>query len=322
MNEYDISVIIPAYNAERYLSECIDSVLNQTKSGIEIVIVNDGSTDGTADIIKTYAERHDNIHVVTQENGGLKKARESGFKTAKGKYIGWIDADDFVSPKMYETLYNLALAENADLVYCDYSFYPKKIAIKTKWFKEYKGVIDGDFIDRNTQFWNTLVKRDLYEKVHLDQLLKDYSEYSMIAAMIAAEKIAFTNEELYYYRVGHSSMSSGAFAGRVPHYKNGVKNTKKLKALIKGTPYEKSLDSYFDYRYIYTLLLLLIVAAKSSDKEAYNEARAELKRMDFRKNPYLDRFVSHNYGKLKAWFIIRVVPSGYVIANPLVKAAL
>ena len=108
------------------------------------------------------------------------------------------------------------------------------------------------------------------------------------------------------------SISKGSLPSGLKLSSNGV---------ISGTPYEKSLDSYFDYRYIYTLLLLLLVAAKNSDRKTYEETRAELKRMNYRNNPYLD-FVAHNYGKLKAWVVTRIVPSCYIIANPLVKAAL
>ena len=322
MNEIDISVIIPVYNAGKYLSECLDSILNQTKDKIEIVIVNDGSADESANIIERYAANHKNIKAIAQENSGVGRARAIGYQNARGKYIGWIDADDIAKPDMYEKLYALALKENADFVYCDYEFFPQKVATKSKWFKEYKGVVDGDFIDRNTQCWNTLVRRDLYEKVRIDELLIEFTEYCWIAAMIAAEKIAYTKEELYRYRVGHSSISGGEFVGRVNYYKKGVRITKDLKKLIAGTPYERTLDSYFDYRYIYTLLLLLLVAAKNSDRKTYEETRAELKRNNYRSNPYLDRFVSNNYGKIKAWVVTRIVPSCYTIANPLVKAAL
>lgn len=322
MNEFDISVIIPVYNAGKFLGECIDSILNQTKENIEIVIVNDGSTDESASIIDRYTANHTNIKAITQKNSGVGRARAVGYQNARGRYIGWIDADDIAKPEMFEKLYSLALRENADFVYCDYEFFPQKVATKSKWFKEYKGVIDGDFIDRNTQCWNTLVRRDLYERVHIDELLIEFAEYSWIAAMIAAEKIAYTNEELYRYRVGHSSISGGEFVGRVEYYKKGVRITKELKKLIAGTPYEQSLDCYFDYRYIYTLLLLILVAAKNSDRKTYEDTRAELNRMKFRDNPYLDRFVANNYGKLKAWVVTRIVPSCYAIANPLVKAVL
>ena len=322
MNEYEISVIIPVYNAEKYLGECIDSILNQTKKSIQIVIVNDGSTDNSGSIIEKYSQDYPNIKSIVQKNGGVEKARAIGFQNANGRYIGWIDADDIAKPDMFEKLYNLAVSENADYVYCDYEFFPRKVAAKSKWFKEYKGKVDGDFIDRNTQCWNTLVKRELYEKVGIYDLLLRYSEYCWIAVMIEASKIAYTKEELYRYRVGHTSISGGQFDGKVQYYKKGATLSKTLKEIIKGTPYEKPLDSYFDYRYIYTLLLLIIVSAKNSDKATYTETKKELKRVQYRKNPYLDRFVANNYGKLKAWVITRIVPSCYAIANPLVKAAL
>ena len=223
---------------------------------------------------------------------------------------------------MFEKLYELAIRENADFVYCDYEFFPQRVTTKSKWFKEYKGVIDGDFIDRNTQCWNTLVRRDLYEKVHIDELLLEFTEYCWIAAMIAAEKIAYTKEELYRYRVGHSSISGGEFIGRVEYYKKGVRITKNLKKLISGTPYEKSLNSYFDYRYIYTLLLLMLVASKNSDKKTYEETRIELKFIRFKDNIYLDRFIANNYGKLKAWVIVNVIPLNYYISNVLTELTL
>ena len=117
-------------------------------------------------------------------------------------------------------------------------------------------------------------------------------------------------------------MSGGEYVGRVKYYKKGVSITKNLKKLIGDTPYEKSLDTYLDYRYIYTLLLLLLVAAKNSDRHAYNEAKAELLRINFRNNKYVDQFIPYNYGRLKAWVITRIVPSSYFIANPLVKIVL
>ena len=322
MNEYEISVIIPVYNAEKYLNECIDSILNQTIKNIQIVIVNDGSTDNSGSIIEKYSQDHSNIKFIVQKNSGVEKARAVGFQNADGKYIGWIDADDIAKPDMFEKLYTLAISENADYVYCDYEFFPRRVATKSKWFKEYKGIVDGDFIDRNTQCWNTLVKRELYEKVGIYDLLLKYSEYCWIAVMIEANKIAYTKEELYRYRVGHTSISGGQFDGKVQYYKKGANLSKTLKEIIKGTPYEKPLDSYFDYRYIYTLLLLIIVSAKNSDKATYTETKKELKRLHYRKNPYLDRFVSNNYGKLKAWIITRVLPSSYVVASSIVKIAL
>ena len=322
MYKYDISVIIPIYNAAPYLSEAIESILHQTKSGIEIILVDDGSTDGSAEMIDDYSRQHDNIFVKHQKNSGVEKARAEGYLMARGKYIGWIDADDIAKPDMFEKLFDLAEQKASDYVYCNYEFFPQEVSTKTKWFKEYKGQRDGDFIDRNTQCWNTLVRHELYEQVQIDKLLLEYSEYCWIAAMLEAETIEYTQEKLYRYRVGHASISGGQYKGKVKYYQKGVSISKGLKKLIRGTQYEQSLDSYFDYRYIYTLLLLLIVAAKNSDKEVYKETKKELNNMQFRKNPYLDRFVANNYGKLKAWVVTRILPINYYIANPIVRITL
>lgn len=322
MDRYDISVIVPVFNAGRYLEECLKSILAQTKDNIEIVIVDDGSTDNSPQIIDEFAVKNKNIRVIHQKNTGVGTARANGIDASSGTYIGWVDADDVILPNMFEELYQLAEKENADYVYCDYDCFPEGVSTKSKWFKEYKGVIDGNFIDRNTQCWNTLVKRELYENVKITQLLKEFGEYSWIAAVIHAKKIAFTRDKLYLYRVGHDSLSGGKFDGKVSYYRKCVDLSKKLKKIIKDTEYEEKLDTYFDYRYIYTLLLLLLVAAKNNDKAEYYNAKKELNRMNYKSNPYLWTFVSNSYGSLRAFVVIRVMPVNYFIANKIARAAL
>ena len=319
---YDISVIVPVYNAEKYLDECVTSLINQTKDKLQIILVNDGSTDRSPDIAESYKREYPNITVIHQENCGVEVARAVGYRNAQGKYIGWIDADDVAKPEMYERLYELALNEGADFVYCDYEFFPKRIATKSKWFKEYKGVIDGEFIDRNTQCWNTLVDKHLYERVHIDECLLKYSEYCWIAAMLAAEKIAYTKEKLYLYRVGQDSASGGSFIGKVPHYRRGVEITKNLKNMIKGSQYEKSLDEYFEYRYIYTLILLALVAAKNNAYSEYEYAKEELKRLHYRKNRYTYLLVKESYGPSKAFVLTQIIPQKYYVARLIANSAI
>ncbi|MCR5060500.1 MAG: glycosyltransferase [Saccharofermentans sp.] len=322
MYKYNISVIIPVYNASRFLKECIDSVFVQTISDYEVIFVDDGSTDDSLEIIYRETAQYTNVKVIHQENKGVGFARSVGLKNAEGKYIGWVDSDDFIAPEMFEKLFLLAEQEGADYTYCDYEYYPKQVSTKSKWFKEYKGVIDGDFIDRNTQCWNTLVKKDLYDRVGIEDLLLKLGEYSWIAAMINANKVEFTREKLYYYRVGHDSLSGGNLYGRVPYYKKCVQLSKDLKIIIKGTQFEDKLDSYFDYRYIYTLLLLMIVSAKNSDKKTYVDTKNELIRVDYRHNPYLDHFIADNYGSFKSWVVTRVLPVNFSLARFIVNCAM
>jgi glycosyltransferase involved in cell wall biosynthesis len=116
-----VSVIIPVYNAEAYLGRCLDSLVNQTLPEIEIIAVDDGSTDGSAGIITAYQEKFPGrIILVRQANGGTGAARNSGIERAGGEYIGFVDADDYVEPAMYEEMYSTAKKMNADMIECNY----------------------------------------------------------------------------------------------------------------------------------------------------------------------------------------------------------
>ena len=317
MPEYDISVIVPIYNAEKYLNQCVDSILAQTKKNIEIVLIDDGSTDRSSAIVDEYAGKHQNVVAVHQKNGGLAAARVSGLKNAHGKNIGWVDADDFISPDMYEKLYTLMQKSGADYVYCDYSFYPHKVAGKEKWFKLYHGRVDWNYLERNNQAWNTLTTRALLNEIRIVDLYPVFGEYSWLAVLLYAKKTEVLEEPLYFYRVGMNSMSGGSYKGKVPKFRNQVDVTAKMHQLIDGTKYEEELRSYFDYRQIYTLLQLCIVAAINSDRAEYSFAQRTLKQKHFHSNPLVKEILDHNHGKLKSFVLRHIIPSNYSIARVL-----
>lgn len=117
-----ISIIVPIYCVEKYLNECVDSLLNQTLHNIEIILVDDGSPDKSSEIADTYTKKDKRVKVIHQSNCGLGPARNTGIKAVTGEYVGFVDSDDWVKPKMYETLYKTAVKENADIVvsgHCD-----------------------------------------------------------------------------------------------------------------------------------------------------------------------------------------------------------
>ena len=116
-----VSVIVPIYNVEKYIHRAIKSLINQTLKEIEIILVDDGSPDKCGEIIDDYAKQYTNIVVVHKENGGLSDARNTGLKLAKGKYIGFVDPDDYIEPNMYESMYYNAEENNSDLVFCGYN---------------------------------------------------------------------------------------------------------------------------------------------------------------------------------------------------------
>lgn len=118
-NMAEISVIIPVYNVEKYIKECLDSLIRQTFANIEIICVNDGSTDNSLLTLEEYAQKDSRIKVISQENLGVSEARNAGIKIAQGKYLSFIDPDDYVEDNMLHELYNRAEEENADIVECN-----------------------------------------------------------------------------------------------------------------------------------------------------------------------------------------------------------
>ena len=115
-----ISIIVPVYNAEKYLPACVESLLSQTYGALEVILVNDGSKDGSAALCDTYAARDSRVRVIHQENQGVSTARNAGLDHAAGKYVAFVDADDYVKPDYLERLHGDMTAHDADFVTCCY----------------------------------------------------------------------------------------------------------------------------------------------------------------------------------------------------------
>lgn len=208
MSNYKISVIIPVYNKGKFLRECLESVINQTLQGIQVVIVDDGSTDNSPKIIEEYNKKYNNIKVITQENKGVVAARIIGYQNAVGDYIGWVDADDFIDKTMYEKLYKNAIESNADVSICNYTFYPYKPSKKSIWYAPFKGEVDYKFLQKSTTQCNKIVKKELLDELNIIDLFKKIGESCYTMVFLNTNKIITLDEELYYYRVGHKSLST------------------------------------------------------------------------------------------------------------------
>lgn len=118
-----VSILVPCYNVEKYLGECLNSIIAQTLDDIEIICINDGSTDSTLDIIKDYAKRDKRIVIIDKENEGYGKSMNRGLDAATGEYVGIVESDDWVEPDAFETLYNAAKKNKADMVKADFVFF-------------------------------------------------------------------------------------------------------------------------------------------------------------------------------------------------------
>ena len=128
-----VSVVVPVYNVEDYLAKCLDSIISQTLKNIEIICINDGSTDSSPKILKEYAEKDSRIKLITQPNGGYGKAMNSGIAAAAGEYVGIVEPDDFILPKMFRTLYNAAKGTNCEIVKSDFYRFTGDGSDRTRW---------------------------------------------------------------------------------------------------------------------------------------------------------------------------------------------
>lgn len=310
-----LSIIIPAYNAERHIEQCVNSVLSQTLHDIEIIIIDDGSLDKTGFILDELAKGYENVRIIHQENQGLYKTRDLGLKLALGDYIGWVDADDYVENDMFEILYNTAVKYNSDLVICDYSWVPRKVLAKTKWFRPFKGEIDTAFLEHNSQPWNKIVKKELMKKIEDEALFTSCFDESYILVLMQAKNPITINQKLYHYRIGRGTMSSSYT--NVSHYREFVDASKKLKMIMKYEGKDSYWSDYFDYRIIYYLIITMIVAAYSGEKAAYHLSQNELHNIfpQYSKNQHYWRILKENYGSIISFFIGAIAPKSYLVTR-------
>lgn len=222
MWEYKVSVIVPIYNVEKYLAQCLEQLAAQTLEGIEVLLINDGSPDHSQEIIDRYTQKYPQIFTsYTKKNGGLSDARNFGIERAKGKYIGFVDSDDLIAADMYQKLYEKAESENADVVLCGFYKFSDKEKFRPdvsrmNW-RNIKNIRKTYLFGKNVQetpvilryatsyAWNKLYRRDFFGdfRFPVGRVFEDSARiYSILAA---AEKIALVEEPLYYYRVLHNN---------------------------------------------------------------------------------------------------------------------
>lgn len=200
-----ISVIIPVYNVEEYLEKCILSVISQTYENLEIILINDGSTDKSGEICDKYAKQYQNITVYHKSNGGLSSARNYGILHSSGEYIGFVDSDDFICATMFESLYKLCLEYDSDISICDFSrssdINERKVSEEFNVnVYETKDIFNRILSDEiSSHVWNKLFKRYLFNNIQFP-VGKTYEDlYIFHELAFKSKKISMTNEKLYVY---------------------------------------------------------------------------------------------------------------------------
>ena len=202
----EISVIVPVYKAEKYLHRCVDSILSQTFTNFELILVDDGSPDGSGALCDEYARKDSRVKVIHKGNGGVASARQCGIDDATGIYTIHADPDDWVEPTMLEELYNKAVAENADMVICD--FY-----VSTKEGNKYReqALSEGnsskaldDLLSNKLHgsLWNKLIKKSCFTDFNIRFIEGlNYCEDYLVCVKILSHdiKVTYLDKAFYYY---------------------------------------------------------------------------------------------------------------------------
>ncbi|MBR6147725.1 MAG: glycosyltransferase [Lachnospiraceae bacterium] len=313
----EISVIVPIYNVEKYLSKCIDSILQQTFTDYELILVDDGSTDTSGKIADDYAAKDNRITVIHKKNGGLSDARNHGLDKATGDYICFIDSDDWIEKNYLQELLGLAQNNEADIAICAYQKSDGNIAVSQP---AEPGVIietgieaiDNLYSDRYGIYvvaWNKLYNRKLFEETRYPVGLIHEDEAVFGDLFLKAKKVIRTERILYNYRVNNitSIMSSNYSLKRLDILKAMEKRmeTYKINGLQKY--YEK--DSF---KYLYKILLNEIEIKRL--KEDNRAVIKELKKKYWIKYKEALKF-KWNMKRKIAMFIFGIFPKAYLLRH-------
>lgn len=209
-----ISVIVPIYKVEKFLPKCIESILNQTYSDFELILVDDGSPDKCPEICDEYAAKDQHIVVIHQKNSGVSAARNAGLKKAKGQYIGFVDPDDFIAPDMYEKMVQAMETSEAELVVCGYDYYDEEYHIdeKRKYRVDSDEVIDQKELMKRMSDMPPTIRHGVWNKLFKSSLL---SEIYFMENLHSSEDVMFLTEYI--------NLVNNAVIVHQPLYKNLVR---------------------------------------------------------------------------------------------------
>ncbi len=316
-NQVLISVIIPVYNVEEYLRECVDSVLNQTFRDFEIILVDDGSTDSSGDICDEYVEKDERVTVIHQKNGGLSVARNTGLSEANGKYVYFLDSDDYISENALATLLNIAENDNSDIVFFDAISFADTddFKVNQNYIRKNKYLTDNGFdifasMVQCKEFHSAVPLLFISKQLLLDSSIKFvpgilYEDMVFTYQIFcSAETVSQCSRALYHRRYRKDSIMTSAkskkhFDGCVAVYSHNSEFTKNLTLENTSAAYEFVSRCAFN---IFNVYEKLGRADKKSCKSELKKAKKDIIKNKAFGNKALKM---RCYGKV-FWFIYKV----------------
>lgn len=294
-----ISVIVPVYNVEKYLAKCIESILKQSYRNFELILVDDGSPDKCPVICDQYAEQDERIIVIHQENSGVSAARNAGLDKAKGKYIGFVDPDDFIAPDMYEKMLYTMEQCYAELVICGYEYYDESYRIdeKRQYPEKAAEILNQKELMRRMSDMPPTVRHGVVNKLFRTEYLKNLR---FVEGLHSSEDVLFLTE---YLKV----VKTAVFVHQ-PFYKNLVRigsathgglNIQSLAASFKAHDdmYETIVHAYPELKNHSLAFLLDVCTLK------YNESKCTIEHLSAEEceNAQMILLKMKKYIKRRAW---------------------
>lgn len=216
-----ISVIIPVYNTEKYLEKCIRSIMKQSYKNLEIIVINDGSTDNSLNIIESLKAEDDRIVIINQENNGVSKARNKGLDCASGEFIGFVDSDDFLEENMYEIMINHLIEKNADLCRIKAFIYNREGGIEEICKESNVYTYDSETEIMNVYLhnelkiavWDKLFRKSVVEKIRFDDSLFNEDAAYVWEACLNSKRVIMDTKQLYHHiKRSNNSLTSAPFS--------------------------------------------------------------------------------------------------------------
>lgn len=212
-----LSVLVPIYNVEKYLDECLNSLAKQTLKDIEVICINDGSTDGSSNILQRYAKKYTNFTVINKKNSGYGDSMNQGLKKATGEYIGIVESDDFIEPNAFEELYKLATKTSADIVKANYFYHSEAgdeihEVVKNQKLNTPLSISDNpSILLEEPGIWSAIYRRDFLNKNEIRFRTTPGASYQdtgfHFKSFCAAKRIVYTDKAYLHYRTDNANSS-------------------------------------------------------------------------------------------------------------------
>lgn len=306
MTQAIISVIVPVYNVENYLSACIESIINQTFSDLEIILVNDGSTDRSGEICDEYARKDSRIKVIHKSNAGLSVARNTGLDVAQGSYILFVDSDDYINFDACEMLVKTALREQADIVQGKGIKFKEKNEIQVETgtgriscysnIDALEALFEYYDSDIRVVAWNKLFHKNLFKRLRFPNNLIYEDTYLIPRLFYEANKVVVVDYYTYYYRLSENSIMRSSFT---------------LKKLDKLTVLKENLTFYreINEKNLYNKTLVIYAGSIMRayfDVYRYNKNRQQLRMLKDEFNSIYGEAICLNNSNLKVKILLRL----------------